>query len=231
MKKRFSTFIFPAVLLAVVMLMVSAISLTAQSINFKFGGFIPRMQSDLWEINLENLVMEKSDVIGPYYGLEYEAPLSRFFSLSLEGGHYEKTVYSYYREWEFNDGSPITQDFTLRIMSLEAGFKLYPAGRRGVFSPFLGAGAGLYSWRFYQGGNFVNHETGKIFEGEAETERITPGFNLKAGCVFRLRRLLGFSLEARYLFAKDNLSTFFEGFEKFDLSGLYLTAGIHIYFR
>lgn len=211
------------------LLLIAAMGLPAQSLNLKAGVFIPFMESDLWDINRANLEFEKADMVDLYYGLEYEWLMSERFSLSFEGGIYKKEKRSYYRDFEFDDGSLIPQNVSLRITSLEATIKLYPIGRRHAFYPFLSLGGGLYAWKYEQWGNFIDNQDYSVYEGYADASRFSPGFTGKAGMVLRIGRNAGISLEARYLYLKDELGELFEGFETLDMRGLSINAGLHFF--
>jgi hypothetical protein len=212
-------------------LAAASLSLNAQSLNLKVGSFYPTMDSDLWDINRENLVFDKGDMLGVYWAAEFEFFVSRRLSLALEAGHYKKDIYTMYADVEYEDGTPIYQDFSLRITSIESDFKLYPRGHRKVFNPYIGCGIGIYVWKYYQGGEFVDFEEEIVYEGEAYTSTITPGFNAKLGFVYRYRRSFGISFEVRYVYLKGQLSSLFEGFEKLDLSGVTLNIGVSLFLR
>jgi len=213
------------------LLIVGFSSLNGQSLNLKIGAFYPIMKSDLWDLNRENLAFGDADMIGVYWGAEFEIFMGRQFSLALEAGHYKRDVFTVYKDVVYEDGTPIHQDFSLRITTIEADFKLYPLGHRKLFNPYIGFGIGLYAWKYYQGGEFVDFEEEIVYEGEAYTNTITPGFNAKLGFVYRYRRSFGISFEARYIYLKGQLSELFEGFGKLDLSSITLNIGVHLFLR
>lgn len=222
------------IVLAVAVLMVGTLplSLQGQSINLKVGGFYPALESDLWAQDLNDLAFEKQDLLGVYWGAELEMEMGRYFTGSFETGYYEQDVRTVYRDWEYEDGSAINQDISLRITSVEAGFKLYPMGYRNVFNPYIGAGVGAYFWKYYQGGEFIDFDDGSIYEGEAYTTTVTPGFNARAGFVYRFKRTMGIQFEAKYTYLKGQLSGLFDpSFEKLDLSGVTFTMGVNFFLR
>lgn len=212
-------------------LMVGFLTLNGQSLNFKIGAFYPSMESDLWDVNLENLAFDKSDMLGTYLGAELEFFMGRYFSFALEGGYYHQDVFTEYKEFEHEDGTPIYHDLSLKIASMEADLKIYPLGHRRLFNPFIGGGIGLYTWKYIQGGEFIDFEEMTVFEGEAHTKTTTIGFNAKGGFVYRFRRSMGISFEARYVYLKGQQSSLFEGFNKLDLSGLTLNIGVQLFLR
>jgi hypothetical protein len=78
--------------------------------------------------------------------------------------------------------------------------------------------------------DFIDFEDGTISDGYAESDKLSIGFNGRAGIVFRIRRSFGISVEARYIYLKDDLSSYFEGFEKLDMSGLTFNFGVNFFF-
>ena len=219
------------VLICVVILMTGFVSLHGQSFNFKIGADYPIMGSDLWDTNIENLAFEKQDMVSGYYGVEFELFMGKHLSLALEAGHYSQEIFTAYRDVVYDDDSAIPQDISLRISSFEADFKFYPMGHRNKFNPYFGGGAGLYAWKYIQGGDFVDFEDYTVSEGEAITTTISPGFNVKAGFVYRFRKSIGISVEARYRYLKGELSSQFEGFGKLDLSGATINIGLNLFLR
>jgi hypothetical protein len=205
--------------------------LLSQSVNLKIGLFVPRMQSDLWDINLENLAFSKSDMVNAYYGAEYEMYLNRYTSFSLEIGSYARTVYSKYRDYTFQNGDPIFQNISLRLTPVEANFKVYPLGHRSRVFPFFGAGAGVYAWTYRQSGDFINFEDNSINNGVAETKTFSIGFNGRLGLVFRFHPRVALALEGKYQYLKGRLSGYFEDFELLDLGGFSANVGVNIYFK
>lgn len=206
------------------------LDLQGQSFNLKAGLFMPQMDSDLWAINMENLVLEKEDMMAGYYSAEYEQFLGHYVSFTLEGGYYKKEHHSMYKDYMYENDDPIYQNLALEMASLEIGFKFYPMGRDTIFYPYLGAGGGLYYWKYEQWGDFIDFEDNSVMEDEyLESTRYSPGVNVKAGFIIRPTREIGFSVEGRYQYVKGNLSDYFADFEKFDLSGVSVTAGIHIF--
>jgi opacity protein-like surface antigen len=162
--------------------------------------------------------------------VEYEYFLNRYISFAVEAGYYKKEHFSFYRDYEYDDGSPIEQNLSLRIVNLEADFKIYPIGHGQRFYPYLGGGVGMYFWKYEQWGDFIDFTEGIVNQDEyAETTTNTLGFNARAGIVMRLSRNMGVAFEGKYQYLKGELSSFFEGFEKLDLSGFTFTIGANFY--
>jgi len=205
--------------------------LVSQSMNLKIGLFVPQLQSDLWDINVENLAFSKSDMVNAYYGAEYETYLGRHTSFSLEIGTYNRTVYSQYRDYTYQNGAPINQNISLRLTPIEANIKVYPLGHRYMVFPFIGAGAGLCLWTYQQWGDFINFEDDSINEGFAETKTVSFGFNGRLGLVFRFNSRLALALEGKYQYLKGRLSGYFQDFDLLDLSGFTANLSLNVYFK
>ena len=222
------------ILLITSILLTSGLLICEQSISLKIGLFKPNQDSDLWEQNRRELIFDKNDMLGSNFAIEFERVLGRGFSLSIEGSHYSREHYTQFREFVFEDGEPIFHNISLEITSLEVGFKIYPMGQRRLFCPFVGAAFGIYYWQYIQWGDFLeeNGDDINIFEDEnAQTSTYTPGFNLNGGFVYRFNRRIGISFSAKYLLIKGQLSSFFQGFDKFDLGGFIFSVGLNIFFR
>lgn len=214
------------------LLISSFILLGDQSVNLKIGLLNLTQNSDLWEQNRDELVFNKKDMLNLQVGIEYEKYFNQKFSFSLEAGYYEKKHYTQFRDWEYEDGNPIFHNISLEITYLEADFKIYPVGHRKAFYPYLGGGIGIYYWKYVEWGDFIDEIDEVIFEDEnAQTSTYTPGFNLKGGFVLRFKGNIGFCFEAKYQFLKGELSSFFEGFEKFDLNGISFSFGFNVFFK
>jgi hypothetical protein len=205
--------------------------LLSQSINLKIGLFMPSLRSDLWEDNMQNLAFNRSDMIKAYFGAEFEVFFSRYASFSLEIGSYNKNIHTQYKDYTYQDNSPVFQNISLRIIPIEANIKFYPLGRRYMVFPYFGAGAGLYAWTYQQWGDFIIFPAGDIVEGFAETKTSSFGFNGRAGLVFRFHPRVALAVEGKYQYLRGRLSGYFEGFDLLDLGGITATVGVNIYLR
>jgi hypothetical protein len=67
-------------------------------VTFKLGFFIPRADSDLWQIEFENMSFSKSDYYGSNFGFVYEYFLTRELSLTLGVDGYNRNKSGFYTE-------------------------------------------------------------------------------------------------------------------------------------
>ncbi len=202
----------------------------AQQVNFKFGLVSPLQSSDLWEDNLYNLSYEKADFQALNFSVEYLQQFHKHLGFYLEGSRYNKTVTADYRDYEYSDGSAILQSMHLSMTALEAGIRFNILPYRSAFSPFIGAGVGLYFWQYEQYGDFIDFQTDEIYEGFSDQEAIAVGLHVKGGLAIRVSRNFGLLLEGKVHWAEGELGEYFEGFEPFDLSALSLSVGFEFYF-
>jgi len=216
-------------IIVIILTIVGIGSQYGKNLIFRIGLQKMDMKSDLWDINMENLVLNKKDMQNVCYGIGYEFFLNNNMSINIEGGTYQKTHFSSYREYTFNDGSPIEQNIKLSISSVEFNINFLPIGFRKNIYPYLSVGGGLYFWTYEQWDNFINFEDDTVFEGYASTRTTSFGGNAKAGIVIRVGKELGFSVEGKYRYLKGHLSSGFEGFGDLDLNGWSYSLGIHLF--
>src|SRR5580765_7648768 len=110
-------------------LLAPSTSYAQQSLNFSFGGFVPkgersRDDNDVLVNNLcciENpLAFNVGDFHGGTFGVEYLVGLGEFFDAGLGVGYYKRSVPSVYLDLINDNGSEIQQDLRLRIVPFSA---------------------------------------------------------------------------------------------------------------
>jgi len=149
---------------------------------------------------------------------------------------------SEYRDYVGTDDLPIEQLTEFRQIPAAATLKYYPFERGRslgrfawiprTFTPFIGGGAGVISYRFEQSGEFVDEETLDIFyesyvtDNEGFLARATAGFNVSLSPQFL------FTVEGRYSWASAEVSGQYsnQDFGDIDLDGLQVVGGIAIRF-
>ncbi len=200
-----------------------------KNLFFRIGIQNVDMKSDLWEINMQNLALNKTDMQGTSYGLGYEFFLNRNMSVDIEAGTYKKVRNTMYRDFTYSDDSPILQNLSLNVSSIEFNLNLLPLGYRRNVYPYLSAGGGVYLWTFEQWGEFINFTDESIYEGYATSQKVSFGANGKAGIMVRVGKNLGISIEGKYRYLKGALGSEFEGFDKLDLNGWTFSFGVHYF--
>jgi opacity protein-like surface antigen len=156
-------------LLAILVLLLSGLGFS-DSVSFRLGYFAPRANSDLWQIEFENMTFTKSDFNAALFGFSYEHFLTREISLVIGLDTYSRIVVGDYRDYvglTFDEGdfafpSDYRRDFTishqLSVSStpIQVSLKLTPLGRKSGFIPYLGGGVSMYIWKVRLEGDIVD---------------------------------------------------------------------------
>ena len=158
-------------------------------VTFKLGFFIPRAQSDLWDIEFENMSFSLSDYYGSNFGFVYEYFLTRQLSFTLGVDGYHKTKSGFYVDWIGVDGSALGEplfdfavpleyqddflpmetfdifhSFMVSITPIQASLKIAPLGRGRSFIPYIGGGVGLYIWSVRIQGDVVDFDDEWLYD-------------------------------------------------------------------
>ena len=198
-----------------------------QTLTLQIGAFIPkgedaRVAGDVLTINRQYLLFDLGDFSGFLVGGDWALALGEYLEAGAGFGFYQETVPAVYAEWINEDGSEIVQDLKLRIMPATAVVKILPLGSRRAFQPYVGAGLGIYFWRYSESGEFLATD-GSIFRDSY----VQSGTSVGPVAVFGLRGRVSQSaiigMEGRYQWGEGQLSQDFLG-EKIDLGGFSILA-------
>ena len=198
-----------------------------QTLTLQIGAFIPkgedaRVAGDVLTINRQYLLFDIGDFSGFLVGGDWALALGEYLEAGAGFGFYQETVPAVYAEWINEDGSEIVQDLKLRIMPATAVVKILPLGSRRAFQPYVGAGLGIYFWRYSESGEFLGTD-GSIFRDSY----VQSGTSVGPVAVFGLRGRVSQSaiigMEGRYQWGEGQLSQDFLG-EKIDLGGFSILA-------
>lgn len=206
-----------------------------QSVNLYIGGFVPRgadgrTNGDVLFQNQDFLWFDMSRFNGVTVGGEWLIALGDHFDAGLGVGFYTKTVPAVYTRLVDADGSDIEQDLKLRITPVTATFRFLPLGRRGPVQPYVGAGAGVYLWRYSETGQFVDPADNTIFHDSFAATHADVGPVVLAGIRVPVGSV-GIGGEVRYQAGTGSLPSNL-GFAgtKIDLGGLNYLATVNIRF-
>lgn len=138
-----------------------------QSVNFFLGGFVPTPidargdstgpRSDVLVRDFDFLSYRFDGLKAPTFGGEYLVGLGDFFEAGAGIGYYQKTVQAFDINYANSNGSNITADLKLRIVPFNATLRVLPLGHRAPIVPYVGAGIGLFAWRYSESGQFVDY--------------------------------------------------------------------------
>jgi hypothetical protein len=155
-------------------LAVIAVPVTAsaqQSLNLSIGGFSPRAEDarvsqDVLVANRRFLDFNVGDLNGATFGGEYLIAVGDFFDAGAGIGFYQRSTPAIDRFSEFaGTGNPIVADLKLRVVPITATFRFLPLGHHAGVQPYIGAGAGVFAWRYSESGDFVASDNVTIIHG------------------------------------------------------------------
>jgi opacity protein-like surface antigen len=227
-------------------------------VTFKVGYFFPRANSDLWQLEFEQMSFTKDDFQDTVFCFTYEYFLSNEISLALGlDGYSEKKVGSYidyvgdvveenYYAFDYGQGSAISHVFTVAVTPLQASIKLTPMGRRASVIPYVGGGVGLYIWTVRMQGDTIDFADPQefydidleevvigypIYPTDIRREsKLTVGFHGFVGIMVPVANKISVEGEFKFNYGSGNLEPEFQGFENFDLSAYQITIGINYWF-
>lgn len=202
-------------------------------------------QSDVFRQDFRDLTLGRNDFAGIHLGADLSLHLGRQLDVVFGSTYAGSSADSRFRHYLDNNDLPIEQTTKLQRVSMTAGLREYltPRGRSiGHFAwipnrvaPYVAAGGGMLWARYQQDGDFVDqlNETNgefKIFSTTYKSDKWTPTAHAALGADFTINPSLALTTEARYTYARAPLSRDFEGFDKIDLSGASVTAGLAVRF-
>jgi len=216
------------------------------SLALRTGYQLPRVGSDIFEFPLDSLTLDRSDFYSPYLGGELGLRATDHLDVAIAAGWSRARSNSEYVNW-LEGSLPIEQTTTFRTVTGTIGAKYYfgDRGRRvGRFAwvparltPYVGGGIGFVSYQFEQEGDFVDFGTivvdpldgsvsADIFTDRLRTEGTGFAGYLAAGTDVALGRQFVLTGEARYMLSNGPVQGPFSAFDRIDLAGLQLLAGI-----
>ncbi len=201
-----------------------------QSVNFYLGGFTPRAldarpDEDVLVHNgafLSTFNRDRGIDIGEFnnvtVGGEWLFSMTRSVEGGLGLGFYQKSVRTLYTDSVHPNQTDIEQTLKLRIVPFTATIRLLPFGNDQPIQPYIGAGVGVYSWRYSETGEFIDLQN-NIFPGNFVGSGAATGPTILGGVRFPIGSA-GVGFEVRHQSAHGKLPDD-QGFAgtKIDLGG------------
>lgn len=130
------------------------------SVNLSLGYFAvrgedARLEDDVLVENLRIFSFELGDFNNATAGADWLIRFGDYLEAGVGLGFYRRTVASTYDDFVDVDGTEIEQDLKLRVAPITATIRFLPFGRRAV-EPYIGVGAGIFSWRYSEVGEFLD---------------------------------------------------------------------------
>ena len=131
-----------------------------QSLNLYLGGVTPRSEDarsrgDVLVNNLSFLAFDIKDFSAQTFGGEWLVGLGNNFEGSLGVGFNTRTVPTVYLNFVNSTGAEIEQDLKLRVIPFTATVRFLPMGRHNGIEPYIGAGVGVFNYRYSESGQFL----------------------------------------------------------------------------
>jgi len=210
------------------------------AVSLRFGVAKPTANSNIFTFTSDQLTVDPGDFAGFSGAIDVDYNIMPRLAAQAGVSVTGREQSSEYRDFVDNDDLPIEQRTSLLRVPFTAGFKAYltPQGRAvGRFawvpskvSAYLSGGGGAVYYSFKQSGDFVDFQDLAVFPSELESSGWTGTAYGAAGANFSLSTRVGLVTEARYDWARANMSSDYQGFDRIDLSGMSLTAGLHFRF-
>jgi hypothetical protein len=163
------TLVVLAVSLAVPLAAAPARAQVRQTVSFNLGYFAApaadaRPAGDVLVQNLNFLLFNLSDFSGASVGGDYLVSFGQYVEAGVGIGYHNRTVPSLYADRTHADGSEIVQELKLRVTPVTFTARFLPLGQRRAIQPYVGAGIGLFSWRYAETGEWVDYTDNSIFQ-------------------------------------------------------------------
>jgi opacity protein-like surface antigen len=196
--------------------------------------------SDIFSFTSDQLTVDRGNFSGFTIGSDVGFRVSPRLVVELGAWYAGTSTPSEYRSFVDQNDLPIEQTTTFRRIPITASLKAYltPRGRSvGHFAwiptkvaPYLGAGGGAMWYSFRQSGDFIDDSTSEVFHDTFTSSGWTPEAHAMAGVDLSLTPRLVLTGEGRYTYARAKMGEDFVGFDRIDLSGFAITAGLAIRF-
>ncbi len=205
-------------------------------VTFRVGYFIPRAQSDLWQIEFENLDFTKADFQSSNFCFSYEYFFTRYSSLLITLEGYNEQKVGYYkdyigypegpREWAYPKESTGLYDkefipnhvFSVSSTPILISVKLLPLGRAQKIIPYIGAGGGIFIWSVQLEGDTIDfsdewYDTAAdvsvypiYYTNAYERGRITFGAHVFGGFMMPIANRISMEGEFKYNYVEGQFS-------------------------
>jgi opacity protein-like surface antigen len=207
-----------------------------QAVGVTVGGFFlkgedARADGDVLFADLDSLAFDISDFNGATVTGEWITGLGNFLEAGFSAGYYQNSVPSVYRNTVNANGSEIEQELKLRIVPLTATVRFLPIGH-GSVEPYVGAGIGVFRWRYSETGEFVDFSDNSIFRDTFVADGTAFGPVVLAGIRFPFADMWDVGFEGRYQWAEGDTKPAESGLlgSKIDLGGFNAAVTLHVRF-
>ena len=203
-----------------------------QSVRLRLGLFTPEGDSDFFDQTAFDFTGEAQEFEDAVAGIDYVYQMQSNFGLMLSADYFEGQQDQSYRDFEDNHGNRISHTSTLEITPLTVGLVVRLAPERSPVVPYVGAGGGIYAWRYRESGDFIDFggSTLPVFSDTLEDTGAVLGYYVMAGLEIPISPYFSVFGEGRWDKADDELGGDFDGLGTLDLSGRRVMGGLAWHF-
>ena len=201
---------------------------------------MPSANSDVFSYTTSNFTMNRGDFSALDLGADLAFTIVPRLDLVLDVSYSGMNKGSEYRNFVDNKQLPIQQStsFQRTPVTVNARYYLTERGRQiGHYAwvpsrivPYVGAGAGVMNYEFYQKGDFIDISTLAVNPDALHSGGWAPMGQVFAGAEWSMGPGWALRTEARYLTSSATLSSDFVGFHRIDLSGMTTSVGFFVRF-
>jgi len=207
-----------------------------QSIGFTAGGFFPkgedsRVTGDTVLADLDDLLFQIKDFTGGSFSGEWLYSFGEYVESGVGVGFYQRSVPSVYRGFVNANGTEIDQNLKLRTVPVTATVRFLPIGH-GSVEPYVGAGIGIFNWRYSEVGDFVDSSDSSIFRARYVAKGTAVGPVILAGIRVPIADVWDIGGEVQYQRASGDTKRQQSQLlgDKIDLGGVNALFTMHIRF-
>jgi hypothetical protein len=173
---------------------------------FSVRGEDARVTDDVLVTNLSSLAFDIGDFSGASVNGEWLVGITDYLEAGVGIGFYRRTVPSVYRNFVHEDGTEIAQDLKLRIVPITATVRFLPLGRGdAAVEPYVGAGIGIFNWRYSETGEFVDFFDDTVFRASFVGDGTAVGPVILGGVRVPVGEAFSIGGEVRYQRANGDL--------------------------
>lgn len=195
--------VWTALVLCGVLASASPAMAQQQTVNFTFGGFVPRgedgrVDGDVLTENRTFLVFEVDEFTSFTAGVEWLFPIGGFVEGGAGVSFTNRTVPTVYQCCVDNNGFEIEQELKLRRIPIDLTLRVTPLGPSSPVQVYFGGGLSLISWRYSETGDFIDfNNDGEVFRDSFVGSGTEAGVVLLGGVRFQGRGAAG-GFEVKY---------------------------------
>ena len=219
-------------ILTLLALAVAASAASARPYNYKpnslrlrFGELQLDGESVYWRTREQDFFGSAAAFDDDIGGVDYTRMLSERWGVIISASDYQGSQTTAFRDFVDQNGLDIEHTATLEIEELSAGIVLYLLRRDAIVAPYIGAGAGIYSYDLAEVGDFIDFDTLDVFEGSFHGDGNALGIFFLVGLEIPVTPAFSIFGEARWRDSNEDLEQDFATFGEIDLGGREISLG------